>query len=150
MHSNLVIPYLSFMKQLLSPFALVLSLSTWAQKEIQLEELSGHIGDSITVKANIYGVRYLETAKNTPTFINVGAAYPNQLLTIVIWGNVRQGLGYAPEEKPQNNGMAVVSGKVELYRGKPQIVITDPKQLRILYDEVVPASQVPQIQQQKK
>ena len=30
--------------------------------------------------------------------------------------------------------MAIVTGKVELYKDKPQIVITDPAQLQILTD----------------
>src|SRR5688500_3066901 len=109
------------MKQLLVILLLTATYTSWAQKEIKLEELSSHIGDSIKVKGKIYGVRYLQSAKNTPTFINVGGTFPNQLLTIVIWGDVRKKLGYAPEEKPFADGVAVVSGKVELYKEKPQI-----------------------------
>ena len=80
-----------------------------------------------------------------PTFINIGGKYPDQLLTIVIWGNIREKLGYAPEDKKYTGGMAVITGKVELYKGKPQIVITDPKQLSILYDEEVSVPQTPPI-----
>ncbi|MGN6400687.1 MAG: hypothetical protein ACTHMD_09545 [Flavisolibacter sp.] len=58
---------------------------------------------------------------------------------------MRKKLDYAPEDKKFAGGMATVTGKVELYRGKPQIVITDPSQFKILYDEEVPASQVPAI-----
>ncbi|RYZ84534.1 MAG: hypothetical protein EOP04_17825 [Proteobacteria bacterium] len=130
------------MKLLLTTLTLFLSLSTWAQTEISLDALNRHIGDSVTVKGKISGVRYLESATNTPTFINVGGAFPNQLLTIVIWGDVRKNLGYAPEEKPYNDGVAKVSGRVELYKGKPQIVLQDPKQLTIIYDEEVPVSLV--------
>lgn len=137
------------MKQLLTILLLATSLSSWAQKEIKLEEVNSHIGDSVTVKGKIHGIRYLQSAKNTPTFINVGGAYPNQLLTIVIWGDVRKKLNYAPEEEKYAHGMAVVSGKVELYKEKPQIVITDPSQLRILYDEEVPATQLPAIEKNK-
>lgn len=118
-----------------------------AQKSIELAELSNHIGDSVTVKGKIFGVKYLEAAKNTPTFINIGAAYPNQLLTAVIWGDVRKKLGYNPEDSKFSGGMATVTGKVELYKGKPQIVITDPKQLLILYDDEVPQSEVPIVKQ---
>lgn len=131
------------MKGLLTILALTLSLTTLAQTEIGLDELASHVGDSVTVKGKIHGVRYLESAKNTPTFINVGGAFPNQLLTIVIWGDVRKKLNYAPEEKPYVNGFAKVSGKVEIFRGKPQIVVTNPSQLSILYDAEVPAVQVP-------
>ncbi|MGN6400688.1 MAG: hypothetical protein ACTHMD_09550 [Flavisolibacter sp.] len=55
-----------------------------AQTTIELTDITSHIGDTVTVKGKIFGARYLEAAKNTPTFINVGAAYPNQLLTVVI------------------------------------------------------------------
>lgn len=137
------------MKVLFFLLLIVLSTRLYAQNEIKLEELKDHIGDSVKVKGKIYGVRYLGTAKNTPTFINVGAAYPNQLLTVVIWGDVRKMLGYAPEEKKYAHGVAVVTGKVELYRDKPQIVIKDPKQLLIMYDEEVPASELPPIEKKK-
>ena len=118
-----------------------------AQKAIELAEISSHVGDSVTVKGKIFGVKYLEAAKNTPTFINIGAAYPHQLLTIVIWGDVRKKLGYIPEDSKFAGGMATVTGKLEVYKGKPQIVITDPKQLLILYDEEVPQSQLPTVKQ---
>jgi len=45
--------------------------------------------------------------------------------------------------------MAIVTGKVELYQGKPQIVISDPKQLVMMYDEEVPAAELPSIEKKK-
>jgi TonB family protein len=132
------------MKFFLSLLLLACSLGLNAQTTIELKDIANHIGDSVKVKGKIFGVRYLESAKNTPTFINVGGAYPNPLLTVVIWGEVRNKLGYTPEDKKYSGGMAVVTGKVELYKDKPQIVINDPQQLQILYDEEVPASQLPQ------
>jgi hypothetical protein len=133
------------MKFFLSLLLLSCSTGLNAQTTIELKDIANHIGDSVKVKGKIFGVRYLEAAKNTPTFINVGGAYPNPLLTVVIWGEVRNKLGYLPEDKKYSGGMAVVTGKVELYKDKPQIVISDPQQLQILYDEEVPASQMPPI-----
>jgi hypothetical protein len=46
-------------------------------------------------------------------------------------------------------GMARISGKLELYNGKPQIVITNPKQFDILYDEEVKLSELPKVDQQR-
>jgi DNA/RNA endonuclease YhcR with UshA esterase domain len=129
----------------LSFLAIIFSLFTYAQKEIKLEEVKDHVGDSITVKGKIYGIKYFENAKNQPTLINVGAAYPNQLLTIVIYGDVRKKLTYDLSEKKYSQGMAVVTGKVELYKDKPQIVVTDLSQFNILIDEEVPKSQIPPI-----
>lgn len=109
-------------------------LTSRAQQEVKPEELKDHIGDSVKVKGKISGVRYFESAKNSPTLINVGGAYPNQVYTIVIFGEVRKKLGFDPEEKKYAGVMAIVTGKVELYKDKPQIVITDPAQLQILTD----------------
>ena len=120
-------------------------MACFAQTEVKLEEVKNHIGDSVKVRGKIFGVRYLKNAKNTPTFINLGAAYPNQLLTVVIWGDVRNMLGYKPEEQFAK-GFATVYGKIESYKGKLQILIKNPEQLLILHDEEVPADQIPPIE----
>ena len=135
------------MKFLVSLLLLTSFATTHAQQPIELSDIANHIGDSVKVRGKIFGVRYLEAANNTPTFINVGAAYPNQLLTVVVWGDVRKKLGYAPEDKKYVGAMAVVMGKVELYNGKPQIVIADPAQLQLIYDEEVSISQLPPVKQ---
>ena len=131
------------MKFLLTLLLLAGITTAKAQATIELSDIANHVGDSVKVSGNIFGVRYLEGAKNSPTFINVGAAYPNQLLTIVIWGDVRKKLDYTPEDKKFAHAMAIVTGKVELYKSKPQIVITDSKQLLLLYDKEVPVSELP-------
>jgi len=121
------------MKITLTLFLAAFTISTYAQKEIKLEELKEHIGDSVKVQGIISGVSFLENSKNTPTFISVGASYPSQLLTVVIWGDVRSKLVIAPSTKDAGNKI-IVSGKVEIYKDKPQIVIKDIKQLEIVQD----------------
>lgn len=120
-----------------------------AQKEIKLEEAKDHISDSVKVIGKIYGIKYIENVMNKPTFINLRSAYPNQLLTIVMWGDVIEKLGYNPQEKKFTQGVAVVTGKIELYKDKPQIVIKDPGQLVFIYHEEVPADQIPPIEKKK-
>ena len=131
------------MRLLILAFLCVSYLTSLAQQELKPEELKDHIGDSVKVKGKIFGVRYFESAKNSPTLINVGGAYPNQVYTIVIFGDVRKKLGFDPEESKHAGGTAIVTGKVELYRDKPQIVITDPAQLRILNDEGISNDKLP-------
>jgi hypothetical protein len=126
------------MKFLLPLLLTFFSITAQAQKEIKLDEVKDHIGDSVKLSGTITGARYLETAKNAPTFINLGGAYPYQLLTIVIWSDVRKKMGYDPSDKKNEGGLAVVTGKLELYKDKPQIVITNPSQLRIIVEEIVP------------
>lgn len=121
------------MNALLLALTITFSFTCAAQQTIKLEQIKDHIGDSVKLEGKIYSVRFLETSKNTPTFINVGAAYPNQLLTVVIWGDVRKNLAVLPNAKDAGNRI-IVSGKVELYNGQPQVVIRDPKQYEIVQD----------------
>lgn len=73
------------------------SFQAFAQQEIKLEEIKDHIGDSVKIMAKIYGGKFLENAKGTPTFLNVGGNYPNAPLTLVIWSDVRSQFKTAPE-----------------------------------------------------
>ncbi|MBG9375403.1 hypothetical protein I5907_04105 [Panacibacter sp. DH6] len=107
---------------------LFLGAHTYAQQKIDITEISQHTGDSVTVCAKVFGGIFLSAAKNQPTFLNVGAAYPHQPLTVVIWNNTRKLFSYKPEE--QFKGKTVcVTGKVELFNNKPQIVVQKPEQL---------------------
>jgi len=100
-----------------------------AQQKITLQEVSKHIGDSVAVCGKIFGGKFLDAVNNKPTFLNMGAAYPDQLLTIVIWGSTRKLFAYKPEEKLKNK-MVCITGKIELFKNKPQIVLQQPAQLQ--------------------
>lgn len=110
-----------------------LSFQAFAQQEIKLEEIKDHIGDSVKIMAKIYGGKFLENVKGTPTFLNVGDNYPNAPLTLVIWGDARSQFKVAPEEMYNKGYIQWIVGKIKLYKGKPEIVITSPNQI---YDVV--------------
>jgi len=50
----------------------------------------------------------------------MGAEYPNQILTIVIWGSARKLFSYKPEEKLKNKSVCI-TGKIEVFKNKPEI-----------------------------
>jgi DNA/RNA endonuclease YhcR with UshA esterase domain len=117
--------------RLLSVFIfLFLSCYSYAQKIIPLEEVNKYFGDSITVCGKVSSVRYLENSKNSPTFINMGASYPNQLLTIVLWGDMRKQFSKTPEELFTNKEVCV-TGRIELFKERPQIILKDKDNLRL-------------------
>ncbi|MEI9912248.1 MAG: hypothetical protein WDO71_22900 [Bacteroidota bacterium] len=68
----------------------ITGIASFSQAVIKLEDVSKYIGDSVTVCGKVAGIRFMEQSKNQPTLINLGAAYPNQLLTVVIWGDLRK------------------------------------------------------------
>lgn len=94
------------------------------------EEASKKVGDSITVCGKIYGGRFFETSAGSPTLLNMGAAFPASPLTIMIPGDVRMKMGYAPEQELKDKNICV-KGRVILYKGKPEIIIYNTSQLQI-------------------
>ncbi len=102
---------------------------SYAQQVIKPEEALQYMGDSVTVCGKIFGGKFLESAKNQPTFLNMGATFPDQLLTIVIWGDTRKLFSYTPEEKLKNK-IVCITGRIGQFNSKPQIVIYNVTQLR--------------------
>ena len=92
-----------------------------AQKDIEIEDAAKYVNDSVRICSKIYQGKYLENLKGSPTFLDVGGNYPNAPLTLVIWGNVRKGFHQVPELL--YGKQVCIYGVIEMYKGKPQIVI---------------------------
>jgi hypothetical protein len=108
------------MKYFLILFALI-SFSATAQKNIDIEDVSKYVNDSVIVCSKIYGGKFLENVKGSPTFLDVGAKYPNAPLTLVIWGDIRKQFHQAPELL--YNKDVCIYGVIKMYKGKLEIVI---------------------------
>jgi hypothetical protein len=74
----------------------------------------------------VYGGHYFDNSGLT--LLNLGAEYPNQKMTVVIKGQDRAKFKDAPETF-YNGKQVCVTGKQEMYKGKPEIVVTDPSQI---------------------
>ena len=101
----------------------------FAQK-FSAEQAAKKVGDSIKVCDKIYGGRFFETSNGSPTLLNMGAAYPASPLTIMIPGEVRIKMGYAPEQELKDKNVCVM-GRVILFKEKPEIVVYDISQLKV-------------------
>ncbi|MEP6845001.1 MAG: hypothetical protein ABI861_03330 [Panacibacter sp.] len=104
-------------------------LHSTGQQKITLAEINKHIGDTVTVCGKIFGGKFLDAAKNQPTFLNMGAQYPGQLLTVVIWGSTRKLFVYKPEDHFRGKNICV-TGKIEVFKDKPQITVQQITQLK--------------------
>jgi hypothetical protein len=105
-------------------FICFFSFRAFSQTTIELKDVAAHIGDSVKLTGKVFSSRYLEGAKDAPTLLNIGAAYPDQLVTVVIYGKDRVNFKLAPESAFKDK-VVTFTGKVELYKGKPQIVVRD-------------------------
>jgi len=100
-----------------------------AQSNIKLDDISSHIGDSVTVCGKVAGMRYFEKSKNQPTFLNIGASYPDQKVTVVIWGDTRKLFTTNIEDLKDKE--ICITGRIILYKEKAEIIIYNPAQISI-------------------
>jgi hypothetical protein len=106
-----------------------LSLVALAQKKLTAAEAKEHFGDNATVCGDVVSTRYAASSKGQPTFLNLDKPYPNQIFTVVIWGSNRSKFKI-PEEDYKDRKICV-TGKITAYDGLPEIIVDDPKEIRI-------------------
>ena len=89
---------------------------------ISINEVNKHIGEEVTIYTRMYGFKSLENM----TLVNMGADYPNQLLTVVLRGAAKD------DYKTFGSKNICVAGKIIEYRGKPEIIVTEHEQIKII------------------
>jgi hypothetical protein len=88
---------------------------------IDIKDAANHVDQVVVVSASVFGYKAL----NGLTLVNLGAAYPDQPLTVVLKGEamaMADGL----------DGKTIrVTGKVEIYKGKPEIIVTEKRMITV-------------------
>jgi len=119
------------MKKIITAVALfMISTGAFAQQEIKIEDAAKHEGDSVKICTKIFGGRYFENSKNAPTLLNAGAKYPDAPLTVVIFGESRAAFKNKPEEYFPDKEVCI-TGRIVMYKGKPEIIITREEQILV-------------------
>jgi len=95
---------------------------------IKLSEVGKHIGDTIKVNDKIYGYKILDNM----TMVNLGAAYPDQQLTVIFKGDAKAYFKTFADRLDMMDKTLFAIGLVSIYKGKPQMIITDPNKFAIL------------------
>jgi DNA/RNA endonuclease YhcR with UshA esterase domain len=95
---------------------------------IAAQDAGSYVGQTATVCGVVASARFATRSKAQPTFLNLDQPYPRQVFTVVIFGDDRQKFGQ-PEVAFKGKRVCAV-GRVEMYRGKPEIILHDPAQLR--------------------
>lgn len=91
------------------------------------------ISDTVTVIGKIFTGKYFPESDNQPTLLNMGAAFPDQPLTIVIESKDRKYFVDQPEVVYLNKTVSV-TGQIVLFKNKPQIIIRNSGQIKIISD----------------
>lgn len=84
------------------------------------------IAGDTNVCDKFYGGKVLSSGM---VLLNLGGAYPDQKLTVVIKAEDRSKFKDAPDIYYDGKKVCV-TGHVEMYKGKPEIVVTDPSQIK--------------------
>ena len=89
---------------------------------ISPNEAAAHVGQNVTVE----GVATVHVSRNA-TFIDIGGKYPHEALSAVIFKKRQTVFG----DVTRYDGKVVdVEGSVRMYRGKPEIILYDPSEIR--------------------
>jgi hypothetical protein len=115
------------MRYLLTLLCVILFSVSNAQTEVKAEDLKSRVGDTIKFCGKVFTARLMERSAKTPTFINIDAAYPNQ----VVLGDDRKNFKNQPEEFYLNKKVCIV-GKLETFKDQLQIVIHSEEQLTVI------------------
>jgi DNA/RNA endonuclease YhcR with UshA esterase domain len=88
-------------------------------QSISATDAKAHIGENATVCGKVASERTATSSRGEPTFINLDSAYPNQVFTILVWGDDRKSVG----ELPRVGSRVCATGLIKDYRGVPEIVV---------------------------
>jgi len=89
---------------------------------IKLADVKSATGKTVSVTGKVYGAKDI----GSMVLVNLGAAYPNQMLTVALKGNAK-----ALADKIEGKTIKI-EGTVIEYKGKPEVIITEPTQIQIL------------------
>ena len=117
------------MKHIITLLLIFITSDIFGQKQVDIKDIKAHVGDTVTISAVVTSTKYIQG--KFVTLLNLGAKYPNQLLTVVIRGDDRNKFKEAPEEMFQGKEI-LVTGIVEIYKDSPQINVTSNEQIVLI------------------
>lgn len=119
------------MKIILSFMCLVFAMHSAAQTKIIPGDAALHVGDSVSVEGIIYGGHDFENLPGKPSILVLGDSVPGMPLIISIAGNDKMNFADSIVQF-YTNKQVVLSGRVTLFMGQPEISLSDSAQINII------------------
>jgi len=92
---------------------------------IQASEAAQHIGETVTVVGVLTNV-HMTAGKSV--LWDIGGTYPDNPVTIYV---SKHDTDVVPNVTPLIGKTLAITGLLKLYQGKPEIAVTDPKQVQV-------------------
>jgi DNA/RNA endonuclease YhcR with UshA esterase domain len=113
----------TFVLALLLTFAAAPALA----ETITAAEAKNHIGQNVTVEDMVTEVHHAQSGK--AIFTDMGGRYPNNTFTAVIF---KDDFSKFPTVDTLAGKTIDVTGQIKEYRGRPEIILNDPGQIKII------------------
>ena len=113
------------MKNILLPFLLATALCCQAAPIIP-EEAKDHIGETASVRGLVEQVSFSQKGHAFPNF---GGRYPQHVFTGFIPAQKVTAVGGEEFLESLSDNTITVTGEIELYKGRPEIVISSSAQI---------------------
>lgn len=115
------------MKAFLLALALCLGIvCVKAQTTVTAKEVVNYVGKEVTLCDSVYSARAMDNI----SLLNLGGKFPKEVITLVIFKSDRAKFKKEPVELFENKRICI-TGKVTLYKDKLQIVVNEPKQVKL-------------------
>jgi hypothetical protein len=108
------------MKSIFFILFLLISTFSFAQEDVTLENIASFEGKTVTLCETITGTFQTKTESKV-TYLNFGKSFPNHAFTVVIFKKDLENFSFDP--MTLKNKKICVTGKVGIYKGKPQIIV---------------------------
>jgi hypothetical protein len=105
-------------------------ITAYAHETITPEDAAKFIGQQKTVCGTVASAHYAAIIKKQPTSFHLDKPYPNQVFTVLIWGSDRSKFEKPPETVYSGKEICV-TGMIQSYQGRPEIIVKDPSQIKV-------------------
>jgi DNA/RNA endonuclease YhcR with UshA esterase domain len=105
-------------------FGLAFAAAAARAETVAPNQAQAHVGQIVTVEGTVSEVY---TGNSGTTFLDIGGAYPNNAFAAVIF---KDDSGKFRDVDTLGGKTVDVTGAIRLYRGRAEIVVSDPAQIK--------------------
>jgi len=100
-----------------------------AQEKITEADFQNYIDKNVEYCDKVFGT-FVTKGEKQVILLNLGAEYPDHKLVAAIFQSDWKDFDYKPDEFLKGKTICI-KGKLVLYKGKPEIIVKNPKQIEI-------------------
>ena len=117
------------MKKICLVFILFCLTQNAFSQTVTLENIAKNEGQTVTICEDVQST-YLSNKGKKTAFLQFGQPYPNETFKVVIFEDVLENFSYDPTELLKEKRVCI-TGEVVIYKGRPEMIITDEQQIKI-------------------